>query len=210
MEIQIQDLGKRFINDWIFRFLNLSLSEGEAYAIVGPNGSGKSTFLQIISGIQPATEGTIRYLHQQQSILPENIFRHLSLAAPYQELIEEMTLAELIKFHLNFRKFYNDISVKDFLEKIKLSHARNKPIQFFSSGMKQRLKLGLAFFSESSLLLLDEPTSNLDKEGFRWYEEQILQNLHHRLTLIASNQSAEYDFFCKNIISIKSTVNQVS
>ena len=203
MQITVQDLGKRFINDWVFRHLNLQLLENQAYAITGPNGSGKSTFLQIIAGIQPATEGTLSYQYQQAILSPEFLFRHLSFAAPYQELIEEMTLTELVKFHLRFRKFYDNLSVTAFLEIIRLAHARHKPVQFFSSGMKQRLKLGLALFSESALLLLDEPTSNLDKEGFAWYQEQVLQHRHQRLILLASNQPSEYEFFCEHIIAVR-------
>ena len=77
----------------------------------------------------------------------------------------------------------------------------DKLISNFSSGMKQRLKLGLAFFSESSIAFLDEPTSNLDEKGVNWYLENVREILNKKLVFISSNQKHEYDF-CSELIHI--------
>lgn len=202
MQIQVENLGKKFSKDWIFRGLNLTLHQGETYTVTGANGSGKSTLLQIIAGMQPSSEGKITYQHQQNILNPDNLFRQLAMAAPYLELVEEFTLTELIQFHVKFKSFRDGLSVTDFLEKIHLAKARNKFIRHFSSGMKQRLKLGLAFYSDTPLLLLDEPTSNLDATGIAWYQESIRENLSGRLLIICSNQPYEYEF-CENILHIQ-------
>jgi ABC-type multidrug transport system ATPase subunit len=199
MTISLQNIGKKFRNEWIFRNLSCTFKTGESYTFVGRNGSGKSTLLQIISGIVPANEGSIQYQIKNQAIEPENIYKHLSFAAPYLELVEEFTLAEAIDFHKRFKQLPEK---KAFLEIIELESQANKPIKFFSSGMKQRLKLGLAFYSETEILILDEPTSNLDKNGIDWYLKHLEQSSKNKLILIGSNQSHEYEF-CKNIIEIE-------
>ncbi len=203
MEIILKNVGKKFIYDWVFRKIDLKLKNNEIYAITGPNGSGKSTFLQVLSGMQPATEGEIVYKENDKVITSDKIFKYVTIAAPYLELIEEMTLTELINFHLQFKNFNSKISVTDFIDIIRLPKAKNKTVNFFSSGMKQRLKLGLALYSDCPILILDEPASNLDKEGFDWYKEEIIKNSICRLVLIASNQTQEYDFLTENIIKIK-------
>jgi len=203
MEIILKNVGKKFVYDWVFRKIDFKLNNNEIYAIIGPNGSGKSTFLQVLSGMQPSTEGEIIYKEKDKIITSDKIFKYVTIAAPYLELIEEMTLTELLNFHLQFKNFSSNISVSDFIDIIRLPKAKNKTINFFSSGMKQRLKLGLALYSDCPFLILDEPSSNLDKEGFEWYKEEIIKNSFNRLVLIASNQAQEYDFLTENIIKIK-------
>jgi ABC-type multidrug transport system ATPase subunit len=202
MQIQVENLGKKFNRDWIFRNLSATFSADVSYAITGANGSGKSTLLQTLAGLLPPTEGKLSLRQNQQTITPDEIFRYLVMAAPYQELIEEFTLIETVRFHTRFKPLKKGITAKDFIELIYLPKALHKPVKFFSSGMKQRLKLGLAFYSDTPVLLLDEPTSNLDKTGIAWYSSQIAQNLQNRIVIICSNQPYEYEF-CKKILHIE-------
>jgi ABC-type multidrug transport system ATPase subunit len=201
MRIQAENLGKRFNREWIFRGLQLDFHKSKAYAITGPNGSGKSTLLQIISGIMPSSEGTISYSNKNTVVDPEHLYREISIAAPYQELIEEYTLSEQIDFHLKFQEFRQGCSKEQLISTLNLEKSTDKEIRFFSSGMKTRLKLGLAFFSDTSLLLLDEPTSNLDSKGIDWYQEEIRKNIADRLVIICSNQRYEYDL-CEETLDI--------
>ncbi|OJJ16640.1 ABC transporter ATP-binding protein [marine bacterium AO1-C] len=203
MEIIADNLSKKFQRDWIFRNLNLHFQTPHSYTIIGPNGSGKSTLLQILAGILPATNGTVTFKDNSQTIPVEKIYQHLSIATPYLELIEEFTLLEAVKFHLEFKPLKDNLTIKEFLEIMKLEKAIKKQIKHFSSGMKQRLKLGLAFYSQTDLILLDEPTSNLDNQGIAWYHQEIEKNTQDRLLILCSNQSYEYEF-CENIISISS------
>jgi ABC-type multidrug transport system ATPase subunit len=205
MQIQVENLGRKFNRDWIFRNFSATFQSNQPVAITGANGSGKSTLLQIIAGILPATEGKVKYTFRQKSIDEDKIFRYLSLAAPYQELIEEFTLEESVTFHLQFKTFRNGLTAAHFIKKINLEKARNKPVKNFSSGMKQRLKLGLAFFSDTPILLLDEPTSNLDKNGVDWYQQHLSENISNRLVLICSNQPYEYEI-CNRIIHIQDSL----
>lgn len=201
MHIRIQDLKKRFRYEWIFRNLSLELAPEQTYTIIGANGSGKSTLLQIIAGLLSPSGGKIEYQLADKQLSIEDLYQHLVMAAPYLELIEEFSLQELIQFHLNFKKIRGGLNAQELIERMYLEKSKDKLIKYFSSGMKQRLKLGLAFYSEASLLLLDEPTSNLDVQGIRWYKEEIQRNTSGRLVIICSNQKHEYDF-CENIIDI--------
>jgi ABC-2 type transport system ATP-binding protein len=201
MNIEVKDLGRKFNRQWVFRHLNFRLEAGNSYTFIGPNGSGKSTLLQIIAGIMPGTEGRVSYQFQGKLLEEEHFFRYLVMAAPYLELIEELTLGELIHFHSRFKRLTTGTSAKDFAERIGLLSSLHKPIKYFSSGMKQRLKLGLAFFSDTPVLMLDEPTSNLDAQGVAWYLSQVEERSRGRLLIICSNQPQEYAF-CHNLIDL--------
>jgi ABC-type multidrug transport system ATPase subunit len=168
---------------------------------VGPNGSGKSTFLQLLSGVLPSTEGKLIYQLDGKTLLDDNWFRQVVIAAPYLELIEELTLLELLTFHQTFKAFKQQLTPDLVAERMQLSHAKHKEIKYYSSGMKQRVKLGLAFFSEASVVILDEPTSNLDRQGAAWYLEQVQQLAPNQLLLIGSNQPDEYAF-CPTILNV--------
>jgi len=191
MRVVAENLGKRFNREWIFRHVNLTLEPATTYAITGPNGSGKSTLSQVLWAQVPPTAGTLSFFHEEKPVPLTEVFRYVSIAAPYMDLIEEFTLDETIRFHFRFKKPVAGISVDEVAERMQLVHARDKKITQFSSGMKQRLKLALAFYSDTPLLFLDEPTTNLDKQAIAWY----LDNLSHRsgrTTVIASNQEEEY------------------
>ncbi|NBR37174.1 MAG: ABC transporter ATP-binding protein, partial [Chitinophagales bacterium] len=179
----MSDTGKRFNRDWIFRHLSYQFSSGSSYAIVGPNGSGKSTLLQAISGALLINEGSIGYELNGQPITDEKVHRHLSFCAPYLELIEEMTATELLRFHREFKPLLPGIDIENALELAGLAPAAQKQIRYFSSGMKQRLKLIQCFLSDAPVLLLDEPCTNLDKEGIALYRSLLEQYSTKRLVI---------------------------
>jgi ABC-type multidrug transport system ATPase subunit len=192
MNIEVENLGKRFNSEWIFKKLTFIFESGKTYAIVGPNGCGKSTLLQVLWGQMPQSSGSIEYKSIDREIAIGDIFNHISIATPYLELIEEFTLIEMIEFHFKFKKLRNGLSKYDFLELLELEKAKNKTLDKFSSGMRQRLKLGLAFYSEANMVFLDEPTTNLDKASMEWYLKNLRNVPKNTLVLIASNQEKEY------------------
>lgn len=201
MQIIIDGLGKRFNREWIFRNFTLELNAGNSYTFVGPNGSGKSTLLQVISGVMPLTEGKITYLLAQKVLDEDDWYRQIVLAAPYLELIEEFSLIELLNFHAGFKPFKAGITHDEILQRLELDTSKDKAIKYFSSGMKQRLKLALAFYSDVPVVMLDEPTSNLDAKWSAWYREEVQRLASDQLVLLCSNVPAEYDF-CDKIINV--------
>lgn len=194
MKISLDKIGRRFNREWIFRNVNCEFESGNSYAILGANGTGKSTLLQIISGGLSSSEGNIRYFHSDTEIQQEDIFNHLTLAAPYLELIEEFSLSELIDFHFRFKNYRAGLDKAALIELLGLKSSEFKALKNFSSGMKQRVKLALAFASDTEIILLDEPTSNLDKQGAAWYLNLVSEFSRDRLLIVCSNQEEEYGF----------------
>lgn len=201
MNIVLDHIGKRFNAEWIFRHFSFEFKPYEKYAITGPNGSGKSTLLQIIGGFLQQNSGTIHYRYQQREIPAEKVFKYTSIAAPYLETVEEMTLEEFLLFHNRMKGFKPGFSIEEIAEIVSLKHALHKQIRYYSSGMKQRVKLAQAFFTDSCLLLLDEPLTNLDKEGTDTYYHLINNFAQEKTVIISSNDEKEYRF-CTQIITI--------
>lgn len=201
MKIELKDIAKRYRREWVLRQVNLTFDTTQSYAITGPNGSGKSTLLKILSGHLTPSKGKITFTNQDKPLPAEQIYQHLSYAAPYIDLIEEYTLLEALQFHQNFKKFIDNRQPKDIISLLGFEKAKDKPIRYFSSGMKQRLKLALAICSEAQLLLLDEPTATLDRQGVEWYQNLIREFAGNRLVIVASNVEEDF-FFCKEKVNI--------
>lgn len=201
MTIYLQNTGKRFRLDWIFRGLNHTFRQGERYAVLGPNGSGKSTLMKVLSGHLTPSKGSISFEHEGKKIEPDAVYRHVSYAAPYIELIEEFTLEEALKFHAGLKPLASGFTPAKLYELLALPRTRTKEIRFFSSGMKQRVKLVLAICSATPVLLLDEPATNLDVQGIEWYKNLVAEYAADRLVVIASNDPHDAAF-CKEHLNI--------
>lgn len=201
MKIILSNAGKRFNRDWIFRKADLIFLSGQTYAITGSNGSGKSTLLQTLAGSMEISEGKIEWNIKGAFIDAENIYSHLTIAAPYIEVIEEMTAVEFLHFHQQFKPLIKDISIVEILKLIGLEKAASKQIRYYSSGMKQRIKLAQAIFSDVPLLLLDEPCTNFDATGFLLYEQLIKDFTQNKTIIVSSNDVNEYSF-CEDVINI--------
>ena len=200
MEIVLEDIGRRFNREWIFQKLNYRFSAGQSYAILGPNGSGKSTLLQVVASSLTPSQGAIRYVLDGAPVTADMAYNLMSIAAPYMELIEEFTLAEHIAFHFSFKNYRSGYDIQTLIDLTGLQASRNKPIRQFSSGMRQRVKLALACCSDTPVLLLDEPTSNLDRAGIGWYQHLVNATRDNRLIIVCSNQEEEYRFCNETIL----------
>jgi ABC-type multidrug transport system ATPase subunit len=201
MKIILSDAGKRFNREWIFRHFDYSFFSSHAYAITGPNGSGKSTLLQFIAGALMPTEGKIIYYNNKNLPVAE-FYPLLSISTPLLETIEEMTGMEFFSFHQIFKPLLAGITIPKILQCVGLESSSEKQIRYYSSGMKQRLKLAQAIFSDTPVLLLDEPTTNLDVSGIGLYHELIQEYCQERLVIVSSNDPMEYSF-CKTVIEMK-------
>lgn len=214
MTISLSDAGKRYNRDWIFRHLTYTFEAGQHYAITGSNGSGKSTLLQIIGGAVQLNEGGIELVvdsrepgagisqvKKNPTISHEDMFRYISICAPYLDLIEEMTATELLAFHKQFKPFLSSFTEKEILGIVGLTAAAGKQIRYYSSGMKQRVKLAQCIFSDVPVVLLDEPCTNLDAAGIALYQSLIEQFCGSRTVIVSSNDETEFGF-CREQLNI--------
>ncbi len=199
--IRLDDVSKRFRYEWVLRRLNLELHSACSYAITGPNGSGKSTLLKMICGHLSPSRGQIHWERNGTPLDADEVFRAFTLAAPYIELIEEFTLVELLRFQQRFRPLMPGLDLPSLLDVMELGHAAHKEVRHFSSGMKQRLRLAMALCFQSLAVLLDEPGTNLDVQGIRWYRALVESYGQGRLLMVASNVEGDFEF-CRERISV--------
>ncbi len=201
MKISCSNSGKRYNRDWIFRNFTYQFIQPDNYAITGPNGSGKSTLLQVIAGAVVSSEGKVAYELLSKEVETDNVYHSIAISAPYLDVIEEMTLNEFMHFHQTFKPYIPGLYIETIIQIMGLQNAADKQIRYYSSGMKQRVKLAQAIFTDTPCLLLDEPCTNLDKAGIQLYHPLISDYCVDRLVIISSNDLQEYHF-CNQVINI--------
>jgi len=189
--IDCSNVGKRYMFEWVIRSFDYSFRSGQCYAIKGPNGSGKSTLLKMLSGHATPSQGSIIFGNNSKVIPISDVFNYVTYAAPYIELIDELTVNELIHLHHGLRPVDNLIEVVDLIASLPFKGMLDKKIGELSSGMKQRIKLILAIKTNTSIILLDEPGTNLDDVGKRWFEELLRPKIYDHIVIIASNDESD-------------------
>ena len=209
MKIVFQDCGKNYHRTWLFRHLNLELDLGSnvaplRLAILGANGSGKSTLTLMVSGQTNPTEGSIDWIdiHGKQ-ISSDSWYKHIALASPALELPEEFTLQEWFEFHRNVKGFADGVTLDKLIAICGFpNNTKSKALLTFSSGMKQRVKLCMALMGTESLVILDEPLTNLDVSGNQLYDNLLNTYLGDRALIVASNREDEYKKYCDQILDV--------
>ncbi len=199
MQITLDKIAKRYGYEWIFRNIDFSIKTGDRIAITGPNGSGKSTLVRIILGALDPSHGKVNYEVDSAKVSVEDINDQFSFTGPYMDIIDNFTLDEMVKFHFSFRKPLEGISKKDIAAIALLDKSRKKEISKFSSGMQQRLKLTLALCSQSTAVVLDEPTTNLDEASKKWVEGMLETHLGNRTLIIATNEKRDADLCSRQL-----------
>lgn len=194
MELSLDNLGKRYREEWIFRGIHARFRGPAAVAILGPNGSGKSTLMRLLAGVATPSEGQVSRVYGSGEMRSDDWTGYSSFTAPYLDLPEELTIGKLIQFHFRFRKIRQGVTVEEVPALLLLDRFAGMEVQACSSGMRQRLKLGLAFLTDAPFLFLDEPLTNLDSNGADWYGEMYRMFGADRLTFVASNRPEEHAF----------------
>ena len=193
MRIEARGLGKRYGAHWVVRDFAHDFAEGSRTAVTGPNGSGKSTLIRMLADQLLPTSGETRFSESGTPVPQDRLYRRVSLCAPYVELIEELSGAELVDLHARLRGFRQNLRTEHLWERVGWARrVRRQSVASYSSGMKQRVKLLLALATESACVLLDEPTSNLDEEGIAWYRALTQDWLGERTLIVASNEARDF------------------
>jgi len=193
MQIQLKNCSKSYNHQPIIHALSHTVLSGSKTAILGNNGSGKSTLSLLLAGQIEPNSGIISWSHNGKEIPVEHVFTEVSLSSPALVLPEEFTIEDLIQFHTRFKPVDSKFTAEYVMDLCSFdSSIKNKAIKNFSSGMKQRIKLCLAVYSKSSLLILDEPTENLDANGIELYQKLIREIKPERTVIIATNRDSDY------------------
>lgn len=199
--IQLEDAGKKFLKQWLFRNLHLELKRGDRLAITGLNGSGKSTLLQILSGFVSLSEGELICRLDDKLIESADWYRYITAATPYLDMPEELSLRENILFFAAHKKL-RESDAERFAKIAGLEKFLDKPLKYFSSGMKQRVRLLLALKAEVPVILLDEPVSNLDRSGIEWFHRIVRELPEETILIICSNHVPEELELCTRYIDL--------
>jgi ABC-type multidrug transport system ATPase subunit len=200
--ITISRLSKRYGYNWIVKDFNHSFASNIIYGIAGSNGSGKSTLIKMLSGFLTPSTGDIIYQIDGKIIPGHLLYKSVSLVAPYTDLVNEYTLEEMFNFHQKFKPFNHKITFQEFQNTIMLHGQNQKILQHFSSGMKQKIQLSLAMLSDTPILLLDEPTSFLDKDAKQWFTYLLSSCKTNRIIIIASNDPYDLNL-CDEIVTLQ-------
>ncbi len=197
LRISLDQVGKQYYRRWLFRDLSLDLRTSDSLALVGHNGSGKSTLLRMIAGQLSPSAGNVAYWQAERKVPAAEMYRYLSWSAPYVSLLPELNLREQYRLQARFKPMM--LEEEEFLEQLGLEEDANKALRFYSSGMLQRAKVGLALFADVPVLLLDEPTSNMDTENARKILDLLHRYRQHKILVLASNLVREYGEFSHQI-----------
>jgi ABC-2 type transport system ATP-binding protein len=202
VSIELHEVGKKFNREWIFQACSLSFDKTSKTVILGNNGSGKSTLLQIISGYLIPDKGKVNYYCGSELVKTEDVNNLISIASPYLQLTEEFTLNEILNHYKLFKPLLINDSNAAIADSFQLDKVLHKQIRHFSSGMKQRVKLGLAITANAPVLFLDEPLSNLDAGGMAWYQEILKKYAHQKTLIVCSNAVKEEYFLCEKQLNM--------
>ena len=201
MDILLEKLGRRYNRQWIFSNLSIGFHSPGSYAILGPNGSGKSTLLQILSGNLSPSEGKIEFREPEGVLSIEKVYQKISYSAPYLEIPQEFTVNEFFDFHFGLKGLHPMVRLDKILEDSGIQSQKKKRIKDLSTGVQQRVKLISAFGSNSQVVILDEPTANLDESGKNWFIQTFKELSPSRLFFMGSNIPSEFEI-CENQLNI--------
>ena len=196
IEIRAEAVEKRFAKTLLFKNINIHLKNGDSFYITGPNGSGKSTLLQILAGIQRPSSGRITYTVNNDEIENERYKDFFGFTGPQVNPYDMLTAAENLKFMIPGTV---DSKINTFLERFNLYKHRDKAIKYYSSGMKQRLRLIHSLICDHEILMLDEPCSNLDAKGRDILYQTLIEIKKNKILIIATNESEDINLCSKGI-----------
>jgi heme exporter protein A len=210
MGISITAIGieKKYNRRKIFSDINFTLNETESLAITGKNGSGKSTLLKIIASALSPTKGEISFSDGSKKSPSSEWFKLIGFVSPYLQLYDEFSALENLYLFRKIRGIkISDDRISELLRKVNLYDRRNDAVHAYSSGMKQRLKYAFALLHDPPVLLLDEPTSNLDQEGIATVRQIIADQKKEGILIIATNERQDAEL-CQKNIGLNAQINE--
>jgi heme exporter protein A len=201
--IRSENIKKTFNRRIVFDKVNFEISSKDGLGIIGKNGSGKTTLIKVIAGLFEPSAGKIKYYLKEKQVASDEIFKHIGYVAPYLNLYDEFTALENLIIFDKIRNLKNPPELyKKILEKVNLLERKDDYLRTFSSGMKQRLKFAFAIIGNPDILILDEPSTNLDPEGIKMMNIIIQEyRFDEKMVIIATNDAEDLTY-CNYLIDL--------
>ncbi len=188
----------------VFTGVNASVQSGQTAVVSGSNGSGKSTLLKIAAGLLSAKSGDVDIHIDGRLCNQMERRRDIGYLSPDLSLYGELTAAENLQFFANMQGIHlTKIDLTHTLTKVGLQGRGRDLVRAYSSGMRQRLKYAYALLGNPRILLLDEPTANLDTAGVELVENIVAEHTRRAdgcLTILATNEPREMNWGDQHIV----------
>lgn len=195
VQLQIDGLSKQYGTRWVLRNIHAELQQGDVLLITGHNGAGKSTLLRLIAGLQRPTSGMVTCTIAGEVFHPSAARSFLAMVGPDVQLYRELTAIEHLDFVNDVRgSAHSDDKQRRLLGRVGLGGSEDSLVGSFSSGMQQRLRYALALMKEPVVLLLDEPTTNLDAAGIALVDTIVAEQRERGITVIATNDRRDRQY----------------
>lgn len=191
--VSFEDLWKRFGRRAVLTGVSGTLRPGRVLVVTGPNGAGKSTLLSIVSGLLRPSRGTVRYRNGETELPRRAWCGVIGVAAPDMAVYEELSAIENLRLFTRLRGLRaTDDQLAELLDRLGLAaREQRRPVGVYSSGMKQRVKLAQALVHDPPVLLLDEPSSNLDGAGHEVVAALVRERRPATAIAVATNDPRE-------------------
>ncbi len=201
MKLTLSDVSREFNRRSIFRDVSFTLAGGDSLVITGRNGSGKSTLVKIICGLLSPTRGSITYTLEGKTVEHDNVRNHIGLVSPYLQLYDEFSGWENLELLSEIRsdRVLEKGRIEEVLNEVGLWERRKDFLRTYSSGMRQRLKYAFALVHKPDILVLDEPTSNLDADGIAMVQRRVMEQKKESILIIATNDAEESSWCAKRV-----------
>jgi len=201
--LKVSGLKRVFSRRTVFSGIDFEIGENDSMAVTGRNGSGKSTLLKILAGVLSPSRGSIDLSLDAKPVSNDLRYRYVGFVAPYLQLYDEFTAIENLEFFRRVRGLQKNLPVVPLLERFGIADRKDDPLRTFSSGMKQRVKYAFALLHQPPVLLLDEPTSNLDAAGIDVVYRIIEEQQQRGIVIVATN-NAEETGRCARVLDLDS------
>ncbi|MCR1871388.1 ABC transporter ATP-binding protein [Longicatena caecimuris] len=208
MKLEVRNCGKQYGEQWALQDVNFTLTHG-IYALLGPNGSGKSTLMNILCTLLEKTTGTLLWEDKEISTCENAYLQQLGYMPQTPCMYEDFTLFNFLSYMGVMRgmpKSFLHQRIEEVTKKVELTDALDKKIRAYSGGMKQRAMLCAALLHDPKILILDEPTAELDPLKRILVQKLLMEVSKDKMILIATHVVSDVEFIADQFLILKKGV----
>ncbi len=203
--IKVENLGKKYGNHVAVEQLSFTVKEGQIYGFLGPNGAGKTTTMNIMTGYQAATEGTVEICGYDILTQPEEAKKHIGYLPEVPPLYLDMTVSEYLLFVAELKKVPKQErkeQIREIMRMVGISDVENRLIKNLSKGYRQRIGLAQAITGYPEVIILDEPMAGLDPRQILEIRTLLGKLAGNHTILLSSHILSEVSTICDHIMII--------